>query len=312
MRNSCLAGILTMVLVWGLWIMLLQGCRGGDEDVEGTPLVKVGETIITKEDVDRAWMNLPENEKVKYLGRTGRETLVNNLVSLELLYREALRQNLDEEAEMKRRIEKAKQNILVDELIAKSIQPADLYRMYQDSFIRAGQIQVKVNPPDEPQADLKASREINKIYQRLKNGEDFEALAREHSEGITAARGGELGYLTKKMALDAFGFNAQQALFSLNDPGEFTAPVRETEGYSIYQLIEAPGNLDPRGFTQDLGNMLFQEKSEEIFRGYVNELKSRTQVINYDENMEAFLSLGEKKPSSQPATEQGDTVPADE
>ncbi len=287
-----------IILGAGLMLPLSSGCDR-DTEVEGTPLIKVEGTVITKEDADRAWLNLPEEEKEKYMDRSGRESLINNLVAAELLYQEAQRQKLDQDPLIKRKLMKAKQNILVEELVTRSIQPADLYRMYQENFIRARNILIQVPSSSDPEVDLKASRKINRIHRRLKNGEEFTALARKYSEDINANLDGDLGYFNKKMAQMVFGFDAEQAISGLKDTGEFTAPVRGKKGYYIFQLTEKSGNLDPRGFDQQLGTLLFQEKSEEIFRGYVNDLKSRARIENYEENMEEFLSLGDKEEQAQ-------------
>jgi peptidyl-prolyl cis-trans isomerase C len=307
----CLDKIRIIIVGAGIMLLLTSGCDR-DREVEGTPLVKVDGTVITKEDVDRTWVNLPDEEKVKYMDRPGRQTLINNLVAAELLYQEALRQKLDQDPEVKGRLRKAEQNILVEELIGRSVQPGDLYRMYQENFVRAGSILIMVDPPTDPDADLKASRKISRIHKRLKNGEEFAVLAREYSEDISADRGGDLGYLTKKIAQMVFGFDAEQAIFSLKETGEFTAPVRGKNGYYIFRLIEKPGNLDPQGFDRQLGGWLFQEKSEEIFRGYVNELKSHARIENYEENLEDFLSLGDKKEAPVPENLEGTTSSGDD
>lgn len=311
MRFSIIRSFSVFLLAMAVLVSVFSGCAGKDE-AEGTPLVRVGDSIITREEVEMTWNNLPENEKVRYRDRQGLQILVNNLVSLELLHQEALRQGLDKDPQIKRQIRKAQQNILVEEMITRSVKPADLYRMFQESFIRARAIQINFSSDNDPESDEAARRKINKIYQMVKKGEDFSELARDYSNGGFAERGGDLGYLSREMALDSFGFDAQEALFSLEKPNDFSTPVRGKVGYLIFQLMEKSGNLDPKGFDQNIGNMLFDSKSEEIFRGYVNELKSRTKIENYKDNLEEFLNITEQVNVTAPPAEEGETVPADE
>lgn len=275
-------------------MVLLQfaGCSEENE-VTGTPLTKVNGTVITQEDINRAWQGLPAEEKAKYMDRPGRGALINNMVALELLYQEAKRQKLGKDPEIADKLKKAEQNILVEELIARSIQPADLYRMYQENYVKISGILMKVSPPEDAKADLRASRKIDRIYEDLKKGADFDELAKDYSQEKNAERTSELGYFTKSLAQMTFGFDAQQAIFNLKKEGDISKPVRGREGYYIFKLLEKQGNLDPNGFDPSMGRAMYQEKSEEVFRGYVNELKSRADIQEYKENMEFFLSLGD-------------------
>ena len=85
---------------------------------------------------------------------------------------------------------------------------------------------------------LAASQElkINDIYIKLKNGGSFEALAKQYSEDKnTAAKGGELSPFTSgQLNVPVF----EDAAFALQDPGDFSEPVKSKFGWHIIKLIQ--------------------------------------------------------------------------
>ncbi|MBD5321590.1 MAG: hypothetical protein HDS01_02325 [Bacteroides sp.] len=85
--------------------------------------------------------------------------------------------------------------------------------------------------PEE--AAIQKSR-IDSIAGLLKNGADFEALARAESEDPgSAARGGNLGFFGRGRMVPEF----EEAAFSLN-PGEISEPFATAYGYHIVQTLE--------------------------------------------------------------------------
>jgi peptidyl-prolyl cis-trans isomerase D len=73
------------------------------------------------------------------------------------------------------------------------------------------------------------------IIEKLKNGEDFAALATKFSTDTgSAANGGDLGWFSKGAMVAEF----ETAAFALEKPGDYTlTPVKTSYGYHIIQLI---------------------------------------------------------------------------
>jgi len=84
--------------------------------------------------------------------------------------------------------------------------------------------------------DAKAKAKIEGIAERLAQGEDFSALAREFSDdGGSAQEGGELGYAGRGVYEMPF----EQALYALK-VGEVSAPVRTDYGWHLIKLLAEP------------------------------------------------------------------------
>lgn len=79
-----------------------------------------------------------------------------------------------------------------------------------------------------------ALEEIKMVEDKLKNGVDFEVLARQYSDdSASAASGGDLGYISKGQMIEEF----EEALFSL-DVGEVSEIVETKYGFHIIKVFD--------------------------------------------------------------------------
>ena len=125
------------------------------------------------------------------------------------------------------------------------VTPAEVKRFYNripnDSLpffsteVEAGQI-VKIPEVSRSQKEVQI-RQLNDIRDRIVSGEDFEALAREYSQGPSAKYGGNLGFTQRGMMASEFEAEALQLR-----PGEISKPFETQFGIHIVQLIERRGN----------------------------------------------------------------------
>ncbi|KMQ51844.1 Foldase protein PrsA [Chitinispirillum alkaliphilum] len=112
------------------------------------------------------------------------------------------------------------------------------YEKYQDKLPQFGQsiqlskLSLSVKPSDELEEAV--FTKIHDIRQQLINGGDFDALAREYSEGPEASAGGELGLISKgtisERAFEDRAFNLPV--------GQISQPFRTRLGYHIIEVLE--------------------------------------------------------------------------
>lgn len=100
--------------------------------------------------------------------------------------------------------------------------------------IRLWLIVLRVDPGAPREAWDKAREEARRLHERLLKGEDFAALAREHSADSSAERGGDLGYLHRGMLPEAI----QTGVVDAMKPGDISAPVDLLEGIALLRLVE--------------------------------------------------------------------------
>jgi len=76
-----------------------------------------------------------------------------------------------------------------------------------------------------------AQQKAEQVYARLREGEDFGALAKEYSEDPSGKDGGNLGALKR----GELAPEIEAAILKLN-PGQYSAPFRSAVGYHLFKL----------------------------------------------------------------------------
>ena len=80
---------------------------------------------------------------------------------------------------------------------------------------------------------VKTEEEANAILYDLKNGQEFEEVAKEKSTCPSGKKGGDLGWFGKGMMVKEF----ETAAFELK-PGELSKPVKTQFGWHIIKVVE--------------------------------------------------------------------------
>lgn len=88
-------------------------------------------------------------------------------------------------------------------------------------------------PVDDPENEGEIEALGRRIMTQLRQGISFPALARNYSEGASAATGGDLGWVRPEQLAPEI----QAAVQELN-PGEVLGPIRSLTGYHIVLLID--------------------------------------------------------------------------
>ncbi len=142
---------------------------------------------------------------------------------------------------------------------------------------RARHILVKVN---EVTSESEGKLRIDRIRERIERGAKFEEQARLNSEDASAAKGGDLGWLSPGDTVPDF----EQAMDKLK-PGEVSAPVRTQFGWHLIQVQDRRTQDITAERQRDQARMaLRQRKSDEAFQDWVRQTRDRAYVeIKVDE-----------------------------
>jgi peptidyl-prolyl cis-trans isomerase SurA len=137
--------------------------------------------------------------------------------------------------------------------------------------IHARHILIKTN---ELVSESDARNRLSTLRERLENKADFTELARVHSEDSSAARGGDLGWLSPGDTVPEF----ERAMNALK-VGEISAPVRTQFGWHLIQVLERR-NEDMSKERQRLAarQALRARKSDEAYQEWVRQLRDRASI----------------------------------
>jgi peptidyl-prolyl cis-trans isomerase SurA len=141
----------------------------------------------------------------------------------------------------------------------------------------ARHILIKVNEVTS-ESDAKAKAE--RIRERLDTGAKFEDQAKLNSEDASAAKGGDLGWISPGDTVPDF----EQALAKLK-PNEISQPVRTPFGFHLIQVLERrTQDVTAERQREQARQALRQRKSDELFQEWVRQTRDRAYVeIKADE-----------------------------
>ena len=136
---------------------------------------------------------------------------------------------------------------------------------------RARHILIRVNEL-VPEAD--ANQRLRGLKERIENGAPFGELARLHSDDGSAARGGELGWISPGDTVPAF----ERAMDQLK-VNEVSDPVRSDFGVHLIQVLERRSE-DLSNERQRLGarQALRARKADETYQEWVRQIRDRAFV----------------------------------
>ena len=153
----------------------------------------------------------------------------------------------------------------------------------QDSFkqpeqVQASHILVSVDPEKGEAQKAEARKKIGEIQQKLRAGEDFEALAKEYSQCPSSARGGDLGYFQRGQMVKPF----EDVAFALKS-GEVSDVVETKFGYHLIKVVDKkPETVVAYDDVKDrLGQYLKQQKVEKEVDGYIDQLMAKASVEKF-------------------------------
>jgi len=171
------------------------------------------------------------------------ETLKKQFVSEAEYLGELARRNLSEEA-LRARVER---NNLIQQYIERQFVPKvtvtdrDMIGYYEgnlDQFkqplqAKLSHILVQVDPVWDKARKQESRKKAEQILKNLKKGQDFATIAREQSDGLTKANGGEIGYVRPGQIDRQF----EGAVFALK-PGETTELIETDHGIHIFKVTD--------------------------------------------------------------------------
>ncbi len=146
----------------------------------------------------------------------------------------------------------------------------------QPEQIRARHILILVGEGADEKADQEALNKIKEVQKKLQNGADFEALAKEYSEGPSAKQGGDLGFFQRGQMVKPF----EVAAFALQ-PGEVSPIVKTQYGYHLIKVTDkrAGVNVPYEHMKNQIDEYLKQAKIQEKIGNLLEKMRLEATVV---------------------------------
>lgn len=283
--------------------LVLVGCTGENGTVQPlTPQAEIDAVAtVNGKPIGKGVLELlaAEIKKQAKGANIPQEKLIQELINRELLLQEAIRNKLDQQPDVANRLEFAKGAVLfqaaVQEFLKNTpVTEAEAKDEYDRRISVVRTIQYKAR-----HILLKSEEEANGIIKQLQNGGNFEKLAKQHSTGPTASKGGDLGWFDPKQMVPPFS----QAVVEMQN-GEFSkVPVKTQFGWHVI-LREDTQESDPPGFEEIKQRIIALMQQQKLLK-HINNLKTDAEIVIKDPA--SVKAEAEPEPEAAEATTIGDS-----
>lgn len=172
-----------------------------------------------------------------------------------------------------------KRDLAVDEYIASTLKEKEIKKYYEDEVY--GEINVKhiliepdtldgMTTEEKEKAEKEAEKKAKEVIKKLKDGEDWDKLAKEYSDDTSnSEKGGDLGWISTGDTVEEF----ETAAFNLKKGKYTTTPVKSSFGYHVIYKVDEKEKPKFEDSKESIIETLVDEKLQEDSSLYYEALK---------------------------------------
>lgn len=244
-------------------------------------LAKVNGHSITEQDVQYTLGGLNSGQRNNLLSdENSKRQILNGLIDQELLVQEAEKEKLDQDAEFKNAMAAFRKQFLSNRILQKNVGEKatetlakKFYEDHKVSRFNTDQVYVQ-------HILVKTEAEAKGVLEKVKKGEDFQALAEKISKDPSAKNNrGDLGFISR----DRMAIEFTDAAFGAEE-GSVVGPIKTLYGYHIIKVIQKkPGK--PIGY-DEIELRVQNEFRQELTRTYIYKLRAQSKIQVNDQALE--------------------------
>jgi peptidyl-prolyl cis-trans isomerase C len=230
--------------------------------------------VVLRSEVIADYQTLPQEYRAVPFERLY-PSLVNRMVDRHLLLLEGQKAGLANDPEVRQRVAAFEEQAIQEAFLARRIE-----QLVSEDVLRARYAEYVADNPEREQVRardilLDTPEQASQVLAKLRQGADFADLARIHSTGPSADRGGDLGYFSRGEMEPAIA----EAAFALADGAYTKEPVKSPFGWHI---IKAEGRriLRPTPYEQKRQDIL-NALTRNAIRQVLSDLREEADVQRF-------------------------------
>ncbi|MDU1043840.1 MULTISPECIES: peptidylprolyl isomerase [Peptoniphilus] len=239
-------------------------------------LATVNGKEITGVDYNLFLDSLNPQIKQYFAGEDMNKEIINELIYQALLYEDAIAKGMDKDEEFLQVVEKTKESMLKNYALGKLLATVDVTEDEVKKFYEENKEAFKEKESANASHILVSEEDkAREIYEKVKDGEDFETLAKKNSTCPSKEKGGDLGTFTRGQMVKEF----EDAVFE-NEVGTVTEPVKTQFGYHIIKINEKNEGRDLEfdEVKDKIFSQLKRQKEQDLYNKKIEELKEKYDV----------------------------------
>jgi hypothetical protein len=318
---------LALLLALGLIACPQQSGSGGkkgmsisiDTPLPGTPIAKIGNYSITKEDFEKKINRLNPYIRKRYQDPARMREYLDNLIRTEVLAQEALQLGYGDDPQIIDRVKSELSQRIINEefdnkMRDKLVTEEDVKKYYDDHLgdyekppaIRLSHIFFAADPAnkkDFEKAKAKAEKALKEVLAKDKDYAAFSKIATENSEDqATKPRGGDLNYMSKDEMVAKFGQNFADVAYSLTKNNE--TYLKLVESKIGLHIVKMRGKRDEIKKTYDqmkspIRSRLYYDRRTKALSDWVADVSKKHNLQVFDDRLkEVKIDLSDSQATS--------------
>jgi peptidyl-prolyl cis-trans isomerase C len=285
----------------------------------GEPLAKVDDAVITVAELQDSINRQSPYVRARYQSREQKKVFLDNLITFEVLAKEAARRGLDRDPEVVQTMKSAMISKLMKAELTSGIAPEDVpeaeIRAYYDAH------RVEFDKPEEVRASaivVKSKGQADTVAQLARSPEgasnkQFRDLVAKHSvDEETRLRGGDLRFFSVAEA-PGVPEPVVKATFALSKTGDVGGPVKDADGRWWVLKLTGRRKAVVKSFDQvkrQIQNDLYKDKRESSRKKFVQDLEARAKIQVFEDNLKKVRVDSSGRAATDPAGDPALGMPA--
>lgn len=239
-------------------------------------LAVVNGVEIKESDLQNALMRVPANQRSYYASEMGKNQLLEQMISFELIYNSAKENEEEKEEAFLAQMEMIKKDALIQYSVQKMLSGIQISEEEIKEFYEGNKEQFK--SPESVTAKhilVDTEDEAKKIAKEISEGLAFEEAATKYSKCPSKQQGGSLGNFSRGQMVPEF----EEVAFSI-EKGIVSEPVKTQFGYHLVKVEEKTEShiKELNEVKEFIKNKLLQDKQSEKYLKNIEALKSKYDV----------------------------------
>ncbi|MFB0527477.1 MAG: peptidylprolyl isomerase, partial [bacterium] len=243
-------------------------------------LARIKGRKITLEEFQVRIAEIPSYYQGFLATHNGKIELLNGMIAEAVLIQKAKEEGLHRREEIRRKLKNVEDRILLetmvqelqkDRIVVSDEEVKEYFEKNEKKFANPEQVRVS-------HILVKKKSEAKSILNELREGANFEKLARKYSiDSITATRGGDLGYISRGEMIPAF----EEAAFALKEKNDISPIIETPFGYHVVKLTGRKKMREetPEEIEREIRTGIQNEKLDRLMEKY---RKESMVSVNYE------------------------------
>lgn len=256
---------------------------------DDTVVAVINGVNVTNTDLDNHIKLIEKVTRKKIVTPEERRAALENLIEREVLFQEAIKKKIQERDDIKFLLAFERQELFTKTLLSeqesiRNISDEELKKLYDEKIKSINMKEYKVRHIVFKLDDANAKKQASTVIAQLDAGKDFIRLAKKESQGPSAPKGGDIGWLSEA---ELRGMPAlAQALSEMKKGTYSKKPVKSNIGWHVLKL-EDVRRKQPAPF----------EQTKDKLRAFLQQQKARDYIkrLVKDANIEIKMPASKSK-----------------